>query len=152
MQLVQQIPETARDVHAAWIDLRFLSDPVKLGAGIPLETAGRVMGPAAETQMHHRVADRPVPAVVDRESLEQRLASLEEFLDGVEKKALAEASGPGEEVVAAPIHQPLDPGGLVHVVAAVLANLAEGLNADGQYALGHGDILPRRRRGSMRAG
>ena len=35
------------------------------------------------------------------------------------------------------IEQPPDVGGLVHVVTALLADLAEGLHADGQLASSH---------------
>ena len=102
---------------------------------------------AAEAQPHHG-GGRPVPSVVDGEPPEQFLAALEQFLDGVQQQALAEAPGAGQEVLVSLVHQPSDPGGLVHVVAALFAELAEGLDADGQLAPGgawggkaHGDTI-----------
>ena len=55
-------------------------------------------------------------------------------LHRVEEKILAEAPGAREEVVGAFLDQPPDIGGLVDVVAALLADRAEGLDADGQLA------------------
>ena len=97
---------------------------------------------AAEAQPNDRMADRPVPAVVDREAAEERLVPLEEFLHRVEQQALAEPPRPGKEVVAALIQQPLDPGGLVHVVAVRLPDFSEGLDPDGEPAPRHAGTLP----------
>ena len=81
---------------------------------------------------------RPVPPVVDGESFEQRLVALEQLLAGVEEQALAEAPGARQEVVLSLVEQLPNVSGLVHVVAAPLPDLAEGLHADGQLASSHG--------------
>ena len=94
----------------------------------------------AEAEPQHRVADRPVVAAVDVQTVEQRLVALEQLLQCVEEQALAEAPGAREEVVGAFLDQPPDVGGLVDVVAALLTDRAEGLDADGQLASGtHGE-------------
>ena len=92
---------------------------------------------AAEAQMHHRVANGPVPPVVDVEPSEQRLVPLEQFLQRVQEQALAEAPRAGEKVVRPLREQCVHMGGLVHVVAVPLPERAERLNADGQSASGH---------------
>ena len=96
---------------------------------------------AIEAKMHHRMPCRPVPAVVDRQTLEQRLVALEQLLDGVHQQALAEAARPREEVVASLGDQPLDVGGLVDVVAVLRPDLVEGLEADREFALDHGKLF-----------
>ena len=78
-----------------------------------------------------------VPVPIDCQSLEQRLVALEQLLAGVEERALAETPRAREEVVLALVEQPLDVSGLVDVVAAFLADFAEGLDADGESASGH---------------
>ena len=93
---------------------------------------------AAEIEPHHRMARRPVPAIVDVEPLEERLAALEELLQGIQEQAFAEAPRARQEVVRAFIEQPFDIGRLVHVVAVRLPHFAEGLHTDGQAAPGHG--------------
>ena len=65
------------------------------------------------------------------EPLEQFRTAFKQFLDGVHQEALAEAPGARQEVVFAAIHQPPDVAGLVNVVVAPLADLAEGLEAEG---------------------
>ena len=84
------------------------------------------------------MANRPVPVLVDVQPLEQGLVALEQVLAGVEEQALAEAPRPRQEVVGALVHQPPDVRGLVDVVAVFLANPAEGLDAYGESASGHG--------------
>ena len=73
--------------------------------------------------------------------LEQRLVALEQLLAGVEEQALAEAPGTRQKEMLALVEQPADIGRLIDVVAIVFADLAESLNADGQFAFVHGRIL-----------
>ena len=94
--------------------------------------------PAAEAQTQYWMANRPIPAAVDGKALEQRFVALEKLLASVQEQALAEAPRARQEVVFAPVQQPPDIGCLIDVVAVIFANLAEGLNADGQSAPGHG--------------
>ena len=75
--------------------------------------------------------------VVNREAPEERFVALEQFLQRVQEQALAEAPRPGEEVVRALVRQPLHVQGLVDVVAVPLADLPEGLDADGELAFFH---------------
>ena len=70
---------------------------------------------AAEVEPHDRVAHRTVPAVVDMQPREQRLVTLEQFLQRVEEQALAEAAGTRQEVVTAFAEQACDVRRLVHV-------------------------------------
>ena len=81
---------------------------------------------------------RPVPPVVDGETLEQRLVALEQLLAGVQEQALAETPRARQEVVLSLLEQLPNVSGLVHVVAAPFPDLAEGLHADGQLASSHG--------------
>ena len=93
---------------------------------------------AAEVQTHHRMADGPIPAAVDLQPLEQRLVALEQLLQRIHEQTLAEAPRARQEVVLAFPGQPLRVGGLVDVVPAALADLAEGPESDGELALRHG--------------
>ena len=96
----------------------------------------------AEVEPHDGMAHRPVPTLVDGEAPEQRLVALEQLLQGIHEQALAEAPRAGQEVVLSFAHQPMGIGGLVHVVPALLPDLAEGLDTDGQLALGgHGRTI-----------
>ena len=92
---------------------------------------------AAEVEPHDGMAQRPVPAVVDVQSREQRLVALEQLLQGVQQQALAEAPRARQEPVLALVQQAGDEAGLVDVVAVLLAQLAEGLQADGESAPVH---------------
>ena len=88
----------------------------------------------AEVEAHDGMAHRPVPAIVNVEPGEQRLVALEQLLEGVEEQALPEAPRARQEVVLALVQQPRDEARLVDVVAVLLAELAEGLQADGEAA------------------
>ena len=78
---------------------------------------------AAEAEAQHGIPHRPVPPVVDGQSLEQRLVALEQLLARVQEQALAEAPRARQEVVLALVEQARDEGGLVHVVAVLLPDL-----------------------------
>ena len=82
------------------------------------------------------MAHRPVPPLVNGQPLKQRLVALEQFLERIDKQALAKAARTRQEVVLALGDQSPDVGGLIDVVVGFFANLAKGLNADGQFALG----------------
>ena len=75
---------------------------------------------AAEAHTHDGVAHRPVPPLVYREPLEKLLAALEQLLQRIQERALAEAARTRQEVVRAPGDQTPDVARLVDVVAAVL--------------------------------
>ena len=106
-------------------------DSVQLRHEVRLHVAGLLEVAATEAEPQHRMAHRPIPAVVDGQPLKQRLVALEQFLARVQKQTLAKAPRTRQEVVRALVEQPLNVGGLIDVVAALLAQLAEGLNADG---------------------
>ena len=98
----------------------------------PLEVA------AGEAQPYDGTALRPVPRVVDGQSAEQGLVALVQLLEGVHEQALAEPAGSRQEVVlAGTVHNSPGVGGLVDIVVALLADLAEGLDADGKLPLLH---------------
>ena len=121
-------------------------DGVQLRHQVPVGVARLLEVAVAEAEPQHRMTHRTVPASVDGQPLEQRLVALEELLQGVQEQALAEAPRTGQKVVGALIEQQIDVGGLVDVVAALLTEGAEGLDADGQLASGtHGHSLPHRR-------
>ena len=106
-----------------------------------LQMRGLREAAAAEAQSHHRMALRPLVAAVDVEPREQLLAALEQLLQGVQEQALAEPPWPRQEVVRSLVEEPFDIRRLVHVVAVLLAQLAERLDADGQPASGHRGYL-----------
>jgi len=64
----------------------------------------------------------------------QPFASLEELLDRVHEEALAKSARTRQEVARTGLDEPPYPGGLVHVVAPVLAEGAEGLDAERELA------------------
>ena len=103
-------------------------------------------GAAAEAQSHHRVTLRPVVPVVDVQPGEQRLAAREELLQRVQEQALAEAPRPRQKVVRTLVDQSFEVGRFVHVVAVLLPQRAEGLDADWQPESRHWPTLPRARR------
>jgi len=96
---------------------------------------------AGGVQPYHQMPNRPVVAVVDVEPLEQGLVALEEFLQRIQEQALAEPPRARQEVARTLVEQPLDVGGLVHVVAVPLAQLARRLHADGHPEPLHRVIL-----------
>ena len=104
----------------------------------PLEVA------SAKAQTQDGMANRPVPAVMDGKPVEQCLTALEQLLRGIEEQALAEPARARQEEVLALVQQPPDKGRLVHVVAIILADLAERLDADGEPAPRHVRTIPRR--------
>jgi hypothetical protein len=83
---------------------------------------------------------------MDRQPSEQGLVAGEQLADGVEQQGFAEAAWAGEEILAALVDQLPDKTGLIDVIAAVLAQLREGLDTDGQFAAWFGH------RGMPRAG
>ena len=109
------------------------------GVGFEMARILEVTGP--EVEPHHRMAYRPVPMPVDVEPFEQGLVALEQLLQGVEEQALAEAPRAGEKVVRPAIEHAPDVRRLVDVIAVVLANLAEGLDADGELPPVHPPTL-----------
>ena len=119
-------------------DLRFLSQDLQLVHYFLVQIARFPEVATAEAEAQHGMPHRPVPPVVDGEPLEQRLVALEQLLAGVEEQALAEAPRARQEVVLSLVEQLPNVSGLVHVVAAPLPDLAEGLHADGQLASSHG--------------
>ena len=90
----------------------------------------------AEVEPHDGMPHRPVPAVMDGQPRKQRLVALEQFLQRIHEQTLAEAPRAGKEVMLPSVHQPPGVGRLVHVVVAFLAEIPEGLDADGQLAFG----------------
>ena len=136
-----QVAEALRHCVVAPLHRGPTLNGVELLHQVRVQAAGLAEAAAAEIEAHHRIPDRPVPPVVDGEPFEQCLAALEQLLERVQEQALAEPPRAGEEVVLASVEQLLDEGRLVHVVAAVLPHLAEGLNADGQSAPGHAHTL-----------
>ena len=137
LQLMSE-PFGARGVVGRHTGLAF--DSVQLRHEVRLHVPGRLEVALAEAQAHDRVANRPVPVLVDVQPFEQGFVALEQLLAGVEEQALAEAPGAGEEVVLALVEQAPDVRGLVDVVAVLPADLAEGLNAYGESAPGHGHL------------
>jgi hypothetical protein len=107
-------------------------------ADAPVQLGAVLRHAAAEAQADDRKAPAPVPVRMGIQTAEQGLVALEQLGEGVEQQRLAEAARAREEVVAAALDQAQGEAGLVDVVAVVLADLAEGLDADGQALAGHG--------------
>ena len=80
---------------------------------------------------------------MDVQPPEQLLVSLEQLLQRVHEQALAETPRARQEVVLASRRQPPSVGRLIDVVMAFLADLTEGLDADGQVAFHRAASLAR---------
>ena len=138
MQGPNQVAEPRRRGVVARLDMCRPFNRVDLGHGFPVHVARFLEAAGAEAQADHGMANGPVPPAVDVEPFEQRLVGLEQLLERVHEQALAETSRAGEEVVPALGDQPPDEPRLVDVVAVILADRAESLDADGQLAFAHG--------------
>ena len=86
----------------------------------------------AEVEPDDRMAGRPVPMPVHLQPPEQRLGALEQLLQRVHEQTLAEPPRTRQEIVLPSLRQTPGVHRLVDVIMAVLADLAEGLDADGQ--------------------
>jgi hypothetical protein len=69
---------------------------------------------------------------------EERFIACEEFCQRIQKKAFPETARAGEEIGFAFLDHTQGEGGLVNVIAVILTDFAEGLNADGEFFAGHG--------------
>ena len=137
-QLPDQVPEADRRRVVAGRDAGVLGRRLQLRHRVLVQAARLQVAAAAELQAHHRMAHRPVP-VMNRQPPEQRLVAGEQLLHRVQQQALAEAPRPRQEVVLAFADQLPEVGRLVDVVvAAVRADLAEGLDAERQSACRQG--------------
>ena len=94
--------------------------------------------PFGKADPDHRIAHRPIPATVAMQPAKQRLVAREQFPQRIDEQALAEPTRARQEVVLALGDQTQRKTGLVDVIAVVLADLAKGLDADGQLLAGHG--------------
>ena len=63
-----------------------------------MEILWRRTGASREVDLKNGVAFAPVPIIVDGKATEECLVALEQFLQGVEKEALAKAAGAGQEI------------------------------------------------------
>ena len=84
---------------------------------------------------------------MDGQVAEQGLIAGEEFTKGIQEQRLAEAPGPGEEVILALVDQSQREAGLVDVVKPPFPDFAEILDADGEafagvVAIQEGRLLP----------
>ena len=138
----EQVSETPRRGVVAALDRNRPFDGVQLLHQVRAQAARFPEALPTEVQPYHRMAHRPVPVLVDGKSLEELLAAFEQLLQGIQEQALAEPARARQKVVLAVVDQPQGVGCLVDVVAALLADLAEGLDADGQ-ALLHGCTISR---------
>ena len=142
VQRLDQVGESFRPGGVGWCaEARASLHPVQLRRQVHVEMAGLGEAPSAEVEPHDGMAHRPVPAVVDVQSPEQRLVALEQLLQRVHEQALAETPRARQEVVGSPVHEPVGKGRLVHVVPAFLPDRAEGLDTDGQLAFRHGRTI-----------
>ncbi|MNZ76765.1 hypothetical protein D3C78_952830 [compost metagenome] len=66
------------------------------------------------------------------------LPKREQFGQGIDEQALAKTPRTGQEVVIAFLDQLQGDGGLVDVIAVILADAREGLDTDGQLLALHG--------------
>ena len=122
--------------------------PIGMHAGLPLDEVqlrgdiarqvARLVVLAVKAETDYRMGLRPVPMLVDEKPPEQPFAACEQFVQRVQQQALAEAARSGEEIVAALAHQVADERGLVNVIAVVVPDSPQGLNADREPATVHG--------------
>ena len=112
--------------------------------GSPNPVRSFEMAHAAEIQPHDRMARRPVPLAVHGEAPEQLLASLEQLLQRVHQKSLAEPARTRQEIVLAAFDETARMVRLVDVVAAHPPDFPEGGHADRKQAFRHPKRLGRR--------
>jgi len=124
--IVQRVDLLVR-LDSAKLCLDVLDDPIRI-----LEAAD------AEVEPYYGTAARPVPRSVNVQPFEQRLVALEQLLQRADQQTLPEPPRAGEEVAGAVLDQRQQQAGLVHVIGIVLAQAAEGLDADGEELSGHG--------------
>ena len=131
VQSLQQASESLWSGGVVRDHTRPAFDSVQLRHEVRLHIAGLLEIAPTKAEPQHRMTHRPIPLIVNGQPLEQRLVTLEQFLARVQKQTLAKAPWTRQEVVRTLVEQPLDVSGLIDVVAVPLAQLAEGLNADG---------------------
>ena len=134
MERVDEVAHPCRRRVVVSLDARDCGEILELGDNLlAQQRRGRVTS-AAEVEPEHRMAGRPVPSAVDVEAAKQVLAPLEKFLESIHQQALAEAARAGKKVMFATPDQLVQVRRLVDVVVALLAYLAEGLDANRQLA------------------
>ena len=97
VQLLQEVTETSGDRGVVRREAGSALDGGQLLRQARLHLARFLGVAAAEAQSHHRMANRPVPPVVDVEPREQRLVPLEQVLQRIQKQALPEAPRAGQK-------------------------------------------------------
>ena len=148
----EQVSETPRRGVVAALDRNRSLDGVQLFHQVRAQAARFPEALPTEIQPYHRMAHRPVPVLVDGKSLEELLAAFEQLLQGIQEQAFAEPAWARQKVMLAVVDQSPGVGCLVDVVAALLADLAEGLDADGQALLHDCTIGRKRGKVNERAG
>ena len=123
------------------LDTRIRLESAKLRLHIAVELLRLLEAAVAEIESHHRAAARPVPRSVNVQPFEQRLVALEQLLQRAQEEALAETPRAGEEVARAALDQGQYQACLVDIVGILFAQIAEGLDADGEEFLGHAYII-----------
>jgi hypothetical protein len=139
-----QLGEAAGDALVASQQHAEALDSPPGARGSRMSSASRLVEHAAcEVEPDDRVAARPVPMLMDMQPAKQRLAALEQLFQGIQEQALAEAARARQEEIGAAFGQARGMRGLVDVDIALLDDLAEGLDADGEL-LQHGGAMGRR--------
>ena len=90
MQRGEQAAEADRAAGVAGFDAGAFFDGIELRPHVFAQVVRVVEVAGAEVELHDRMADGPVPAVMDVQPLEQRLVAFEQLLQGVHEQALAE--------------------------------------------------------------
>jgi hypothetical protein len=132
MGRAQQRGEAPGEGLAGGLNAQALGVDRKQLADLRLQLGAVAQHALAEAQAHHREASFPVPVPVGGKALKQRLVALEQLGQGIQEQGLAEAARSGQEIVRTLPDEAQGKVGLVDVVAIALANLAQGLDADGE--------------------
>ena len=106
VKAVEDAPKTPGSGIGRWCRLKTVLtfSRLKLLDHVPLDLT-RLVVLSVETQPHRRMGGRPVPVAVDVQAPEQLLPALEQRPQRVQKQALAEPAGAGQEIEAAFLHQ-----------------------------------------------
>ncbi len=91
VQRFEQAAQAYRGAAAPGFDAGPPGDVVELRRRVLLDQVGLPEVAAAEVQSQHRVAPRPVPAVVDGQAAEQGFGALVQRLERIHEQALAES-------------------------------------------------------------
>ncbi len=138
MDATDHLPETTGGAGEVGLDTEPLFVLGQQLADALIEHRALMDHAAAEAEPDDRMAHRPVPAFMHRQTPEQRLVTGKQLGEGIKEQRLAEATRAREEIVLALLDQAQRKTGLIDIVVATFADLREVLDADREPFALHG--------------